>query len=172
MRAIQALLTIDSQLSRSLSRYQPSIFWKLPLLILAHSGDSPLWILISATLYLNPKPSVSHIGHRLLIGIVGTGMATTALKWIFHRRRPSGQARGFYWKHDLHALPSGHAGRTACIVAILAAQTNACGLIALILWTVFVGVARVVLKVHFVLDIVTGWTTGLAIGFLVCAIIL
>ena len=167
MRAIQAVLDIDSRLSRALSLHQSSILCRIPLLALAHSGDSPLWILIAIILCLTAKPPSNHTGCRLLAGIIAAGIATTALKWAFRRKRPSGQSHGFYSKHDQHALPSGHAGRTACIVAILAAQTDTYGLIALSLWTISVGLARVALKVHFALDIVTGWAAGIAIGLLV-----
>ncbi len=171
MRAIQVFLDIDSRLSSALSLHQSSIFCRLPLLVLAHSGDSPLWILIAIILCLTTKSQDNHIGCRLLVGIVAAGVTTTALKWAFRRKRPSGPSRGFYWKHDQHALPSGHAGRTACVVIILSAQTGTCELIALSLWAISVGTARVALSVHFPLDIVTGWVTGLAIGLLVCSII-
>jgi undecaprenyl-diphosphatase len=171
MRTIQKVLDIDSRISNCLALHQFSHICRFPLLALAHSGDSPLWLLITIILCLTAKSPDTHTGYRLLAGIIGAGITTTALKWAFRRERPPGSSWGFYWKHDQHALPSGHAGRTACIVAILAAQTNTFSVIALSVWMLAVGAARVSLKVHFVLDIVTGWAVGFAIGYLVCAII-
>ena len=171
MRVLQRIVDLDSRISNCLTLRQSSHLCRLPLLALAHSGDSPLWLLLSIIICLTAKSPVTHTGPRLLAGILGAGITTTALKWTFRRRRPPGSSRGFYWKHDQHALPSGHAGRTACIVAILAAQTDTLSVIALTVWMVAVGASRVSLGVHFALDIVTGWVVGFAIGYLVCVII-
>ena len=71
---------------------------------------------------------------------------------------------GFYTHFDRHAFPSGHAGRSACIVVLLAPLLPPWGFVLLPLWAGLVGLARVALQVHFVSDIIGGWAAGLLVG--------
>jgi undecaprenyl-diphosphatase len=103
-------------------------------------------------------------GWRVLVGTLVAGAVTTGLKWIFRRQRPPGEGRGFYSRFDRHAFPSGHAGRTACLVVLLIPLLPAWGFTLLPLWAVLVGLSRVALQVHFVSDILSGWVVGLVVG--------
>jgi len=170
MISVQRVIQYDRALSHRLALPENAPFARTLALVLAHSGDSPLWLLIVSLSVLAVRTTHGDIGWHLLAGIIFSGITTTILKWVFRRHRPSRISRGFYSTIDRHSLPSGHASRAACIVVILAPLTNTYGLILLSLWAVSVGLARVALRVHFVLDVVSGWATGLAVGFLVCTI--
>jgi undecaprenyl-diphosphatase len=100
----------------------------------------------------------------VLIGTLAAGAVTTALKRLFRRQRPPGEGWGFYSRFDRHAFPSGHAGRSACIVVLLIPLLPPWGLISLPIWAGLVGLARVALQVHFVSDILGGWVVGLLVG--------
>ena len=100
----------------------------------------------------------------MLIGTLAAGAATTILKWIFRRQRPPGNGLGFYSRFDRLAFPSGHAGRSACVTILLAPLLPTWGLALMVLWVGLVGLARIALQVHFVSDVIGGWTVGALAG--------
>ncbi len=144
---------------------------RLIALVLAHSGDSPLWFLAGAFLLWRGTSVWQGIGERILIGALVVGAITTTLKWVFRRQRPPGEGWGFYTRFDRHAFPSGHAGRTACIAVLLGMHLSGpwsvWGTLGLGVWVALVGIARVALQVHFFGDIVGGWLVGVLIGALI-----
>lgn len=160
------LLALDQQASVRLS---PSGRWtRLLALLVAHSGDSLLCLLGATAAIVWGSPLWRAIGWRVWIGTLVAGTVITALKWLFRRQRPSSaHGRGFYSPLDRHAFPSGHAGRLACLAVLLApVLPRPWGFILLPLWAVAVGLARVALGVHFLLDVVAGWGIGAAVGLL------
>ena len=110
------------------------------------------------------------LGWRVLIGTLAAGAVVTALKWLFRRKRPPGESLGFYTRFDRHAFPSGHAGRAACITILMAPLLSPWETALLPLWVGLVGVARVVLQVHFASDILAGWATGSLVGLMLLLI--
>jgi undecaprenyl-diphosphatase len=142
---------------------------RLLALITAHTGDSPLWLMAAVAACLWGNAFWRGFGGRALIGTLVAGAATTALKWLFRRQRPPGDGWGFYTHFDRHAFPSGHAGRCACLVVLLAPLLPLWGVAFLALWAGLVGLARVALGVHFVSDIIGGWMVGLLAGLSLCA---
>jgi len=161
---LQRLVALDQQASARFAIPREARFLRLLALLAAHSGDSPLWLLGAvAALWWGSAPW--HIfGWRTLIGTLVAGAVTTALKWLFRRQRPPGEGRGFYTRFDRHAFPSGHAGRSACMVVLLISLLPPWGFVLLPLWAGLVGLARVALQVHFVSDILGGWVVGLLVG--------
>ena len=158
---LQRLITLDQQTSARLAIPREARFLRLLALVVAHSGDSPLWLTGAVVALVWGDAAWRNFGARVLIGTLVAGTATTALKWIFRRQRPPGDGRGFYTRFDRHAFPSGHASRTACMVMLLAPLLPPWGLA---LWAGLVGLARVALQVHFVSDILGGWAVGLLVG--------
>lgn len=165
----QRLVALDRQISARLAIPREARFKRLLVLVAAHSGDSPLWLLGSAAAITWGSPYWRGFGGRVLIGTLVAGAATTALKWIFRRQRPPGEGLGFYTRFDRHAFPSGHAGRSACLLMLLAPLLPHWGLAVGALWIGLIGLARVALQVHFVSDVVGGWLTGLLAGLLLLA---
>ncbi|NLE44783.1 MAG: phosphatase PAP2 family protein [Chloroflexi bacterium] len=96
------------------------------------------------------------------MGTLVPAILTTILKSIFRRPRPNNETVGLYASFDPHAFPSGHAARTACMNALLQPVTSSSyGRIVLSLWTIGVGVSRVILQAHFLSDVLGGWGVGL-----------
>jgi undecaprenyl-diphosphatase len=161
---LHQLVALDQKLSARLTIPRGARFPRLLALIAAHSGDSPLWLLSAAVALVWGDAAWWGFGGRVLIGTLTAGAATTVLKWLFQRDRPSSESLGFYSRFDRHAFPSGHAGRCACLAVLLAPLVPPWGVAPLALWVVLVGLARVALQVHFVSDIVGGWIAGVLVG--------
>jgi undecaprenyl-diphosphatase len=167
MTSTHRIAALDQEFSTRLAIPPEARWLRLLALCVAHSGDSPLWIVGAGILILWAPPPGRDVGWRILVGTLAAGAATTALKWSFRRPRPPGKGWGFYTRFDRHAFPSGHAGRTACVAALLVPFVPApCGPPALLLWVALVGLARVVLRVHFITDILGGWGLGWVIGWM------
>ena len=162
--SLQRLITLDQQCSARLALPREARFSRLLWLVVAHSGDSPLWLLGAAVALVWGDAAWRDFGWRVLTGTLVAGAVTTALKWLFRRQRPPGEGVGFYTQFDRHAFPSGHAGRSTCLVVLLAPLLPPWGTTTFILWAGLIGLARVALQVHFVSDIVGGWVTGLLVG--------
>ncbi len=161
---MQQLIALDRRVTARLAIPRGSRLLRLPALFAAHSGDSPLWLLGAAMAAVWGDAFWRQFGWRALAGTLAAGATTTALKWLFRRQRPPGDGFGFYSRFDRHAFPSGHAGRSACMVVLLIPLLPPWGFALLPLWAVLVGLARVALQVHFVSDILGGWAVGLLVG--------
>jgi undecaprenyl-diphosphatase len=165
MIALERLLDLDQKVSARLAIPYEARYLRWGALIAAHSGDSPLWLL-GAALALGLDSSVwREVGQQVIVGTLAAGTTILALKWLFRRQRPPGEGRGFYTRVDRHAFPSGHAGRSACMVVLLSpCLSHWWGNVLLALWAGLVGLARIGLGVHFVSDIIGGWAVGLLVG--------
>jgi undecaprenyl-diphosphatase len=161
---LQQLITLDRQASARLAIPGEARFVRKLALVVAHSGDSPLWLLGAAVALLWGNTTWRDFGARVLVGTLVAGATITVLKWLFRRQRPPGEGRGFYTRLDRHAFPSGHAGRSACLVVLLAPLLPPWGLGLFATWAGLVGLARVALQVHFTSDIVGGWAVGSLVG--------
>jgi len=164
MPSLQRLIALDQQLSARLVIPREARFLRLLALAVAHSGDSPLWLLGAAAALTWGDAAWHDFGWRVLLGTLVAGAVTTALKWFFRRQRPPGEGPGFYTRFDRHAFPSGHAGRSACLVVLLVPLLPSWGFVPLTFWAGLVGLARVALQVHFASDIIGGWAVGLLTG--------
>ncbi len=165
MTILQQLITLDRQMSARLAIPREARFLRLLALVAAHSGNSPLWLLGGIVILVWGNTAWRDAGWRIIIGTVVAGAVTTILKWLFRRQRPPGDGRGFYTQFDRHAFPSGHAGRSACMVALLYPLLPfPWGILVLSLWAGLVGLARVALQVHFISDIIGGWIVGSLVG--------
>ena len=163
---LNALLHLDERASARLVPPSEAQGLRFLAVLVAHSGDSPLWALAAGISLIWGSPPWRDFGWRVLIGTLATGALTTILKWVFRRQRPPGDGIGYYSRFDRHAFPSGHAGRTACLVVLLGPLVAPWGWPLLCLWAGLVGAARVSLEVHFASDILGGWTVGLLAGIL------
>jgi undecaprenyl-diphosphatase len=165
MITLEKFLVWDQQLSARLAIPREARYLRWGALVAAHSGDSPLWLLGAALALALGDATWREMGWRVVVGTLAAGTAVLALKWLFRRQRPPGEGRGFYTRVDRHAFPSGHAGRSACVVVLLSPCLPLYwGSVLLTLWAGLVGLARIGLGVHFASDIVGGWAMGLLVG--------
>lgn len=169
---LAALTRLDRRVASRLRRVvgagpngaAPPRLRRLVMVLAARSADST--VLIPALLLLAWLEGFTRQGlaFPLAVAYVGSMVLTFALKLAFRRRRPPGEWGALYRKTDPHSFPSGHASRTAAMaLTAWAFQGWALGL-ALVLWSIVVSLARVVLGVHYTLDILVGYLLGLAIG--------
>jgi len=163
---LQQILALDQRLSARLAIPRGSRSLRLLALCAAHSGDSPLWLLGAGVALTWGNTFWHDFGWHALVGTLVAGAITTVLKQLFRRQRPPGEGRGFYSRFDRHAFPSGHAGRSACMVVLLIPLLPPWGMVLLPLWAGLVGLARVALQVHFASDILGGWAVGSLVGMM------
>jgi len=162
------ILVLDALLSRRLAASGPL---RIPAFVLAHSGDSPLWLVGGIVAWVWGGSLWRPFALRVLVATVAGGAVATIFKWLFRRGRPAGPPAGLYGRFGRHAFPSGHAVRVACTAVVLSplVSTWAGGL--LTLWAVLVGLARVALQVHYLSDVVVGFALGGLVGLVWLAVI-
>jgi len=139
--------------------------WRRPAKIVAHSGDAIFWLAAAAGMFfLLGTPTWQEVALRLVQAIVGAGIIAAGLKRLIRRPRPDGPPDGLYPVHDRYGLPSGHAVRAAAIATALSPLIPGWLMAALALWAAAVALSRVLLGVHYLLDVLSGIVLGGAVG--------
>lgn len=100
----------------------------------------------------------------LIIGYVASVLLTTLAKYAVRRRRPEGEWGNLYRRTDPHSFPSGHASRTITLTLVVLGRHLVLAGVLLLIWSLAVGFARIVLGVHFLLDVLVGYLLGLVLG--------
>lgn len=105
---------------------------------------------------------------QLLIGIVLLYALVAVIRLVFFRRRPDRQRyTGFFTKIDAGSFPSMHSARATVLALVLSQAFKnplVCALLALSVLAVVA--TRVMLKRHYVSDVVGGIIVGLAVGII------
>ncbi len=143
-------------------------------IFLAHSGDSWFWGAGLLFLIGWGNPFWRSWALAQLSGIFLLAILVMGLKFTFRRRRPEGSWGKIYRTTDPHSFPSGHAARAIFLgmLALFLGPPWLAGL--LLLWAPLVALARVVMGVHYLSDVLGGLLFGLllalgwarALGFL------
>ncbi len=144
-----------------------------PLVVIgAHLGDGPLWVLIwlglLAYMYhvgANVRPILAWIASAVLGAAV-----TYTVKFTVKRRRPR-EIKGFYSrKYDAHAFPSGHATRmgTVAFWGLVLFPHWGWILVFISLWCIF---SRAALGVHYLGDVLVGFAIGVLVSLLLWGIL-
>ena len=100
-------------------------------------------------------------------GVVLTAVIVMLVKFSVRRRRPEGQWGQIYRSTDPHSFPSGHAARVVMLAVLAQALGPAWFASALLLWAPLVGLARVMMGVHYRSDIIAGMVLGIVMGLAV-----
>ena len=133
-------------------------------ILLAHSGDSPLWLIgLLLTLGLG-SDSWKHEARLDLVGVAVTAIVVQALKLAFRRQRPAGNWGQSYRKVDPHSFPSGHAARAAMLAVVAVALGPIWWAVTIMIWAPLVALSRVAMGVHYLSDVVAGVMCGLICG--------
>ena len=157
------LLKCDTDLSARLEIPPGSL--RLLALVVAHSGDSPLWGAAGVIAVLWGGEVGRLFGMRALIATIVAGVAASLLKLVFRRSRPSESFGALYSEAlDRHAFPSAHAARAGCVVVVLCPLLPIWGGGLMAVWAGAVCLARVALQVHYLLDVSVGLILGAALG--------
>jgi undecaprenyl-diphosphatase len=138
---------------------------------LAHSGDSWFWLVALGLLWWLGGAIWSRLALVMVAGILATAVVVMAIKFTVRRSRPAGEWGRIYRRTDPHSFPSGHAAR-ATMLAVLGLGLGPVWLgFALLVWAPLVGLARVVLGVHYPSDVLAGMVFGAEMGALVLLVV-
>lgn len=153
---IQQLIVYDEKVSGRIAEFGADGLPRAVAWLLARTGDSLLWLAISAILIWRG----SNLGWTLLITVAVTAVLTGIAKGIFRRQRPSEK-----WAiaTDKYAFPSGHAARAGA-VAVAMSFAYPSWTVAWLLWALLVALARVALSRHYVSDVVAGLIFGILVS--------
>ena len=155
---VKQLLAYDETLSARIADFGADGLPRAIAWLLARTGDSILWLIISGVLIWQQSP----LGWILLITVVVTAALTGIAKGIFRRQRPTEK-----WAiaTDKYAFPSGHAARAGAI-AVAMSFAFPSWTIAWLLWAVLVALARVALSRHYLSDVIAGLIFGILVSLL------
>jgi undecaprenyl-diphosphatase len=103
----------------------------------------------------------------MIVGIGVTALVVLVIKFTVRRRRPQGEWGRIYRSTDPHSFPSGHAARSTMLAVIALGMGPLWLGLSLLLWVPLVGLARIILGVHYPSDIVAGMALGIVMGVLV-----
>ncbi len=135
--------------------------------ILALSGNSQPWIILSVIFFVFDIFMDRTINILQLLVLIISGLTTALIKYIVKRKRPSDdRLKKYVARGDYYSFPSGHASRmaTSSILMILFFQEVWWLGLLFGLWTIGVNIARISLRLHYVLDIIGGTVVGLIVG--------
>jgi len=161
---IQDLKKLDAVTSERLRIRDGSRIWRALAAITAHTGD--LWVLLPVLglLWLLEKGAWRRLVLVQAAFIFITTAAVFLIKYSIRRRRPEGEFGSFYRLLDPHSFPSGHAARVVGVAILAAPSVPGWAIPLLAVWVLGIGVARVALSLHYVLDVLAGYGLGTAIG--------
>ncbi len=164
--SLNKLIVLDRRISEKM-RLNPENrgLWYLSAFF-AHSGDSWWWLIALLILWLVAKGVTHRISALLAIGILILAVLIFVFKLIFHRRRPKGEWGKIYRQTDPHSFPSGHAARSFAIGVMALGWCPLWLGILLICWAPLVCVARVMMGVHYLSDVVVGAIIGIIWGII------
>ncbi|MEA4907521.1 MAG: phosphatase PAP2 family protein [Chloroflexi bacterium] len=168
MTYLRPLLELDDRLSHRL-RLPPGQRWLWPLAgFFAHSGDSWFWLAGLGLVWLFGGSAWHDRSAVMAIGVFGLAVLVLAIKFTVRRQRPPGEWGAIYRSADPHSFPSGHAARSV-MLATLAWQLGPPWFGWLLLaWAPLVCLARVLVGVHYLSDILA----GVVVGFLAALLLL
>jgi len=164
------LLEKDARLTERFRLKSDNTFLRYLAIFFAHSGDSWFWVLGLALVWLGSKTTWHHNAVILIIGIVFQASLVLAMKFLIKRRRPEGTWGSIYRKTDPHSFPSGHATRALLLLTMAVGLGPAWFGYALAVWAPLVCVARVMMGVHYLSDVLGGAVLGLFFGWIMLLI--
>ncbi len=136
----------------------------------AHMGDGPLVFTGLALVYVAARlfnwPAVRAMVWLVLAGLLVTALVVFAVKYTFRRERPHDPAGFVTIAYDKYSFPSGHSARMSALAGAVWPFHPPAGFILLIAATV-VALARVMVGVHYLADVLAGYAIGLGVALLV-----
>jgi membrane-associated phospholipid phosphatase len=126
-------------------------------------GDEEFYFLLFPVLFWCID---SRLGLRAGLILLLSGTINSYFKWIFRLPRPywiSGDVTA-YSSESSFGAPSGHSQNAVAMWGLIATSVSKTWVKALIIFVIFmIGLSRMVLGVHFLLDVITGWIIGVII---------
>lgn len=153
---LDELIARDEAVSQRISKYAENRFFHGAAWLVARTGDSVFWLLLSALFIWLKWP----VGWPLLITVAVTALLTAVAKGIFKRERPTEK-----WAiaTDIYSFPSGHAARAGAVAVTMAFAFPQYAILCF-LWAVLVALARVLLSRHYIIDVAGGLLFGIVVS--------
>jgi undecaprenyl-diphosphatase len=162
--SLRSFKRFDNTISRRLQETAKNPWTHKILAVLAHSADSVVVVPFLFALWWLHGFARQSLVIPVALGFAVSVLATSAVKFAVRRRRPAGQWGAFYRKTDPHSFPSGHASRTITMTIVVFAGRFPLIAAALLLWSLLVGLSRIILGVHYLYDVLAGYLLGVGIG--------
>lgn len=157
---MEKLLQADAKISSRMRLPAHAKIARLVAILFAHSGDSWFWLAGFLIIWLINRDQWHTISAFLATAVIALAVLVLAIKFIVRRQRPQGEWGAIYRNTDPHSFPSGHAAR-AVLLAVLFWSLGLQPLAWIVtLWIPLVSLARVMMGVHYLVDIVAGWILG------------
>lgn len=166
---LQRWLERDALYSKNLQLKKTKGIWHVTCVIFAHSGDSWFWLIALVLIWFLGNPEWHKRVAFLIIGLVLLAILVLIIKFTIKRPRPEGEWGNIYRAADPHSFPSGHAARAAALAVMALNVGPTWFAIVLCLWAPLVGIARVMLGVHYLSDVIIGWLIGIIVGIIAIA---
>ena len=163
-------LELDERLSARLRVAEKPGLLRTAAVFVGHTGDSWFWLAGLALVYFTGADYWKSRALVLAVGIGLTAVAVMAIKFTVRRRRPEGELGKIYRRTDPHSFPSGHAARAVMLAGVAIGLGPAWFGIVLALWAIAVVLARVMMGVHYLSDVLAGALMGVLMGYLVLLI--
>jgi undecaprenyl-diphosphatase len=133
----------------------------------AHSGDSWFWLFALFLVWLLTKNPWHTISAILAAGVLTLAIIVLTTKLLIRRRRPEGEWGSIYRRTDPHSFPSGHAARSFMLAVLAIAFGSFWFAFALVIWAPIVCLARVLMGVHYLSDVIVGALVGILWGVVI-----
>ena len=163
---IKFLADFDAKLYACFGRLQERLRLYSIARVISFTGDGYLYFAIAILAWL----LVPETGQQfLMVGLCATGIELPlywVLKKFFKRKRPYLVLTAFERHHipsDEFSFPSGHA-TAGFLMAYLVGHFFPGYTLLMYIWATLIGLSRVLLRVHYVSDIVAGMLLGTGIG--------
>lgn len=164
---LQRIQELDDRFAESSQALEQPGLIRAIAVVLAHSGDSWFWLIGLGLLWWLGADYWKQLALVMIIGIGVTALVVLVIKFTVRRRRPQGEWGRIYRSTDPHSFPSGHAARSTMLAVIALGMGPLWLGLSLLLWVPLVGLARIILGVHYPSDIVAGMALGIVMGVLV-----
>lgn len=169
MSLLESARAFDERISSPLALPQRARLARALAVVAAHSGDAAVWAaLIMLAMVFG---DLAWKGRALItaVGLVVAELVVVGVKFILRRPRPEGTSGMIYRRMDPYSFPSGHAARAA-MLAVFSASLCPAGFAAAIgAWGPLMLLARITIRIHYVLDVAVGLALGTGLGFGVLA---
>lgn len=167
------LADLDARLYAKFSRLEERLKLYRIARVLSFTGDGYFYALIAVIAWVQVPASGQPLMMAGLLAFAIELPLYFLLKKLFKRRRPYHVVPSIGQIHrpsDEFSFPSGHT-TAGFLVAFLVSHFFVWATIPMYIWATLIGISRVILRVHFVSDIIAGMALGSVIAILALKLI-
>lgn len=163
----QRFQALDDRYAQSSRSVDHPKYLRVLVMVIAHSGDSWFWLIGLGLLWLLGTDYWRQRALVMMVGIAITAAIVMLIKFTVRRSRPEGEWGRIYRMTDPHSFPSGHAARSIILAVVGIGLGPLWFAATLLIWSPLVGLARIILGVHYPSDVIAGMGLGILMGGLV-----